>query len=156
MLSLPVRTKGNSSDSDNIKDQTGRMYFQTPFPVPSQKQLSAKFLHHWEGLRSFCSMPDFCHHNYFGHWGAWMNFDQDLSLFDKIVNFAFNITQYRDGLWYFNVGKQLFLRWSCFVEGNRENSSILGTTKHMNTKLAPMCYWGPVDFIWSPYHKPSL
>jgi len=49
---------------DNIKDQTGRMYFQTPFPVPSLNQLS---LHHREDLRSFCSMPDFCHHNYFGH-----------------------------------------------------------------------------------------
>ena len=43
------------------------MYFQTQFPVPSLKQLSVKFLHHWEGLRSFCSMPDFCHHNYYGH-----------------------------------------------------------------------------------------
>ena len=65
------------------------MYFQTPFPVPSLKQLSVKFLPHWEGLRSFCSVPDFCHHNYFGHWGAWTNFDQGLSLLDKIVNFAF-------------------------------------------------------------------
>ena len=32
-----------------------------------------------------------------------------------------------------------------FVRENRENSSIMGTTQHMNTKLAPMCYWGPVD-----------
>ena len=32
------------------------MYFQTPFPVPSLKQLSAKFLHHWKGKQNsrFC------------------------------------------------------------------------------------------------------
>jgi len=62
------------------------MYFQTPFPVPSWKQLSAKSLHHPQGLRSFCSIPDFGHHNYFGQWGAWTNFDQCLSLFDKITS----------------------------------------------------------------------
>ena len=38
------------------------MYFQTLFPVPSLKQLSAKFLHHRDGLRSFCSIPNLCHH----------------------------------------------------------------------------------------------
>ena len=50
--SFPVRTKGNASDCLISKDQIGRMYFQTPFPVPSLKQLLVKFLHH---LRSFCS-----------------------------------------------------------------------------------------------------
>jgi len=32
-----------------------------------------------------------------------------------------------------------------FVGENRENSSIMGTTQCMNTKLALMCYCGPVD-----------
>ena len=67
-MTLPVHTNGNASDYLIIsQNQTGRMYFQTPFPVPSMKQLSAKFLHDQEGLQSFCSTSDFCHHNYFGH-----------------------------------------------------------------------------------------
>jgi len=46
---FPVCTKGNASDSLMIKDQIGHMYFQTPFPVPSLKKLTVKFLHQRKG-----------------------------------------------------------------------------------------------------------
>ena len=44
--------------SETFDNQLRIMYFRTSFPVPSLKQLLARFLHHWEATRPCCWMPD--------------------------------------------------------------------------------------------------
>ena len=101
-------------------------------------------------------------------------FDVLLTKFWQNSGFCLNITHYTESIWYrghknlqvsvphwckfgihtlssrdravflFQCGKTAFLEMELFLLGKR-NSSSMGTTQRMNTNLAPICYWGPVD-----------